>query len=289
MTMISKIHFITVLLVGIVYGLNVRTYAQEHTSQSYEVESIEIVGTNRITIEQLREHLGIKEHALMSDEWMTNARTRLLGLGIFKDVLFSLKRGSKTGFAKLILKFEDDDDVLSDWAVGGEFGLSLTEPTPGFGDNSVFRGYRMGLVGRNILRESHRAAILTDIDSRGNVVFGQFAYGLPRFLFESIQFDTAVTISDPTSRYFDTEGFGEKIQSLWTRQRKGVDITYGAAWYSNTHSRYKLNDFPELVAGPKVGIIRETRFLSFIPHEGYRIGTHLLWNLKSAALGFPGL
>lgn len=248
-------------------------------SAQYELETIEIRGTTRITDSQLREQLRIKDHTIMTDEWMIDARTKLLGLGIFKDVFFSLKKGTKPGLAKLILKAEDDEHVLSDWAVGGEFGLSLTEPYPAFGDDSVFRGYKFGLIARNILRESHRGAIIGDIDSRGNLVYGQLAYGLPRFVSEAIQFDSAVTVVEPRERYFETEGYGLKIQSMWTRQRKGIDVTYGAAWYSNTHTRYRLDGWPEVVAGPKIGLQKETRFLGFFPAPGYRAALSLMPSL----------
>ena len=103
------------------------------SDRQYELESIEILGTKRISEEQLREQLGIKSRTLMTDTWLSEARTNLLGLGLFRDVLFSLRKGTKPGFAKLIVKADDDEDVLSDWAIGGEFGLALTEPTPAFG------------------------------------------------------------------------------------------------------------------------------------------------------------
>lgn len=246
---------------------------------NYELESFEFVGSSRLTMEQVKDHLKIQDHMVMTDSWISESRTTLLGLGIFKDVIFSLRKGSRPGLAKLIIKAEDDDTVLSDWAVGGEFGLSLTDPTPALGDDSVFRGYRFGLIARNILRESHRAAMLWDLNSRGNLVYGQVAYGLPRFVKESIQFDSALTVVEPRERYFETESYGLKFQSLWTRQRGGVDVIYGASWFSNTHNRYRLEEWPDIVAGPKIGVIRETRFMGFFPRPGYRIAVAVIPNL----------
>ena len=185
----------------------------------YQLEAFEFTGSTRLTEDQVKDHLRIKDQIMMTDEWISASRTKLMGLGIFRDVLFSLKKGSRPGLTKLIIRAEDDEDILSDWAVGGEFGLSLTDPTPAFGEDSVFRGYRVGLIARHILRDSHRAAILGDIDSRGNLVFGHAAYGLPRFIAESIQFDAALTVVEPQERYFETESYGLKLQSLWTRQR----------------------------------------------------------------------
>jgi len=255
------------------------TFAQPPAPTQYELEDIEMTGSSRLTIEQLKEQLRVNEHTLMSDEWLTEARARLLSLGIFKDVFFTLKKGSKSGLAKLVIKANDDDTVLSDWAVGGEFGLSLIEPKQALGDSSIFRGYRIGLVGRNFFKQSHRGALLADVDSGGNLVFGQLAYGLPRFVSEAIQLDLMASAVEPKQRYFETEGYGLRIQSIWTRQRKGFDLSYGLAWYSNRHTRYRLEGWPDLVAGPKLGILRETRFLSFLPSEGYRAALSLMPSL----------
>ena len=255
------------------------TFAQVQGSKTYELESIKITGTTRITGNQLREQLRIQDHLILTDEWMVDARSKILALGLFQDVLFSLKKGAKPGFARLDVKLEDDENVLSDWAVGGEFGLTMTEPTPEFGSDSAFRGYKFGLVARNVLSGTHRAAVIADIDPRGNLVYGNFAYGLPRFLSESIQLDGAVSVVEPKERYYETEGFGLKIQSQWIRQRHGFDLLYGAAWYSNTHTRYRLDEWPSAVVGPKFGIVRETRFLGFFPKSGYRTSVCLLPSL----------
>jgi hypothetical protein len=243
------------------------------------VESFEFLGSTRLTAEQIAEHLGIRPDIIMNDLWTSSARTRLIGLGLFKDIVFKLRKGSKPGLIKLLIIADDDDDVLSDWAIGGEFGLSLKEPTPAFGEDSVFRGYRAGLIARNLFRASHRAAIGGEFDSRGNLVIGHVAYGLPRFIAESIQFDSALSVVEARERYFETEGFGLKAQGLWTRQRSGFDLVYGVAWYSNAHRRYRLEDWPDTVAGPKIGIVRETRFLGFLPSTGYRLSVSALPSL----------
>lgn len=253
--------------------------AQVQAAKTYELESITISGTTRITANQLREQLRIRDHQVLTDEWMVDARTKILGLGLFQDVLFSLKKGATPGFARLDIKFENDENVLSDWAVGGEFGLTMTEPTPEFGSDSAFRSYKFGLVARNVVSGSHRASVIADVDSRGNLVYGNFAYGLPRFIHESIQFDGAISVVEPKERYYETEGFGLKIQSQWIRQRRGFDVLYGAAWYSNTHTRYRLEGWPEAVVGPKFGLVRETRFLGFFPKTGYRTSVCFLPSL----------
>ena len=270
-------------LIFIATGLAAQAFSQTPAPSQYELESIQLLGTTRISESQVREQLRIKEHLIMSDEWMVDARAKILGLGLFQDVMFSLKKGSKPGLAQLIIRAEDDESIMSDWAMGGEFGLTMTEPTPEFGSDSAFRGYKFGLVARNVASASHRAAVAADIDSRGNLVYGNVAYGLPRFVSESIQFDSAVTVVEPKERYYETEGFGLKIQSLWTRQRHGFELIYGAAWYSNTHTRYRLEDWPVAVVGPKLGVVRDTIFLGFFPKTGYRTAVSLVPSLVHRA------
>lgn len=252
---------------------------RSQNATEYRLESFEFDGSTRLSAEQAREQLGIRPDIIMNDAWISSARTSLMGLGLFKDVVFKLRKGSKPGLIKLVIIAQDDEDVLSDWAFGGEFGLSLKEPNPAFGEDSVFRGYRAGLIARNLFRASHRAAISGDIDSRGNLVVGHFAYGLPRFVAESIQFDSALSLVESRERYFETEGFGLKAQGLWTRQRGGFDLLYGVGWYSNSHRRYRLEEWPDTVAGPKIGIVKETRFLGFLPSSGYRLSIAVLPSL----------
>lgn len=261
------------MFLGLWVGITASPTAAQNASPStpyYRVESIELVGSSRLTTELVYEQLRINDNTLMSDEWLDNARTKLLGLAVYRNVFFALRKGSKPGYAKLIITAENELSVVSDWAAGGEFGLSLVKPSPDISEESVFKSYRFGLVARNIFNRAHRSALFTEISTDGNLAFGTLAYGLPRFASEAIQFDAAISVVDPDRNYLGTEAFGIKTQALWTRQRAGVDLTYGLAWYSNRHDRYSLDEWPELVSGPKIGILRETRLISFLPESGYR-------------------
>jgi hypothetical protein len=111
------------------------------------------------------------------------------------------------------------------------------------------------------------------------LIFGSLAYGLPRFVSEAIQFDAALVVTDPSHKYLETEAFGMKGQTLWTRQRWGLDVNYGLAWYSNRHDRYRVDHWPGLVSGPKFGVVRETRFLSFLPQPGYKVAASIVPSL----------
>ena len=111
----------------------------------------------------------------------------------------------------------------------------------------------------------------TDLDAKGTISTGAIAYGLPRFAAEGVQFDAALSVSDPDQRYLETMSYGLKAQTIWSKSFSLADAQYGAAWYTNTHRRYRVNGWPEIVAGPKIGFVRETRFMGFMPSEGYRI------------------
>lgn len=247
--------------------------------RSYKLETVELRGTQRLTSEKLQKTIRIKIDDELSDEYVSELRARMLSLGLFKDALFSLQRGSEPGKAKLIVTATDDDSVMGAEALGGEFGLLVSEPEHTLGDNSPFRAYRFGLIARNLFHSMHRAALNADMDAKGTIAAGSAAYGLPRFAAEGVQFDSEIKVSDPTSRYLETQGYGMKIQSLWSRSQKWWDLQYGAAWYSNTHTRYRLNEWPEVTAGPKFGVIHETRFLGFLPGDGWRASLHLLPSL----------
>lgn len=244
--------------------------AAELPRKSYRLESLELRGTKRISSEQLQKTLQIRSDDELSDEYVAELRARMLSLGLFKDALFSLQRGTNQGKAKLIISAVDDDSVMGREAMGGEFGLLVSEPERTLGDDSPFRSYRMGLIARNLFGSMHRAALAADMDQKGTVTSGSAAYGLPRFAAEGIQFDSGIAVSDPTLRYLETQAYAMKIQSLWSRSQRWWDVQYGAAWYSNTHTRYRLDGWPAVGAGPKLALVRESRFMGFIPGEGWR-------------------
>lgn len=254
--------------------------AAEINHKPYRLESVELRGTRRLDSEKLQKTLHIKIDDELSDEYVSELRARMLSLGIFKDALFSLQRGTVPGKTKLVISATDDDSVMGREALGGEFGLHVSEPErTTAGDNTPFRAYRFGLIARNLFNSMHRAALTADMDAKGTVTSGNAAYGLPRFAAEGVQFDSEIKASDPTSRYLETQAFGMKIQSLWSRSQRWWDLQYGAAWYSNTHTRYRLEGWPEVSAGPKIGLIHETRFLGFIPGDGWRASVSVLPSL----------
>ena len=93
----------------------------------YKLESVELTGTTRMTAAQLTRELGLLPGTPLDDDLVMTARTRLLGLGIFKSAILLMKKGSQKGLAVLIIDVEDDDSVLTDWALGTTLGVTQSD------------------------------------------------------------------------------------------------------------------------------------------------------------------
>jgi len=244
---------------------------------AHKLESIELKGSTRTSIEDLQEELGLKTGMPLDDKLVMNTRQKLLSLGLFRSAILYQRKGSKRGLAHLIIEVEDDDTVLTDWAVGGSLAVTQDQDSVSTLDpDTPPLGYRIGLLGRNFFSSMHRGSALIDIDSEGHIREGRIAYGLPRFTREDVQFDTEVTAVDVKSRYLNAQGFGARVQGVWTSSLGASELQYGPAMYVNRKPRFAVGKFPESVAGPKVGYIKETRLNRFFPGEGYSLGASLL-------------
>lgn len=245
----------------------------------YRLESITVEGTDRITADQAAESLGLKRGVALDDDLVMSARRRLLSLGLFKSAILMMRKGSKPGWARLIIDVEEDDTVLTSWGIGGELSATVTEDyASSVSNNTAPMDYRLGLVARNLLRRQHRGSVAAEVDSKGILRRGHVAYGLPRFTREDVQFDAEVEAVDFTERYASALGFGGRGQGLWSQSltRYG-QVQYGAAMYVNRPPRFGLAEFPEAVAGPKVGYRKETRLRGFFPEGGHLIDASLLF------------
>ena len=248
---------------------------------AYRLEALELMGSTRIDAEQLAQELGLVQGTLLDDKFVMNTRSQLLGIGIFKSVILVMRKGSKPGFARLIVEVEDDDGVLGDWAIGGELAAWVTENAASSVDNNTApMDYRLGLVVRNLGGALHRGSYWIDIDSDGNLRQGQLAYGLPRFTREDVQFDAELAAVSVRHRYLDSLGFGGRGQGLWTRSLgTQAELQYGAAMYTNKRrSEFAAPGFPRSVVGPKIAYWRETRLHGFFPGEGSLISAGLLFS-----------
>lgn len=256
-------------------GINV---GADKKVKAYLLETVELTGTDRMTTQQLVDELALTPGTPLDDELVMTTRSRLLGLGLFKSAILIMRKGTKPGYAKLIVEVEDDPGVLTSWALGGELGVTITETNAQSVDtDSAPMDYRMGLVGRNVFGDLHRASVYIDFDNQGEVRQGQIAYGLPRFAREDAQFDAELAAVDSYYRYLDAQGFGMRGQGLWSHSLAGVgEVQYGAAMYVNKGPHFAVPGFPSSVAGPKFAYYKETRLRGFFPGGGYQVGASLL-------------
>jgi hypothetical protein len=247
---------------------------------AYKLETVELRGSTRMTGEQLARELGLVAGTPLDDELVMTTRSKLLGLGLFKSAILVMRKGSKPGHARLIVEVEDDEGVLTDWALGGELGVTVNESSASSVEaNTAPMDYRLGLVARNLAADLHRGSAWVDIDDDGNFRQGQLAYGLPRFALEDVQFDAELAAVSVRHRYLDALGFGGRGQGLWSRTLGSQgEVQYGAAMYTNKKkSEFASPGFPRSVVGPKVAYWRETRLRSFFPGAGSLIGASLLF------------
>ena len=245
---------------------------------AYKLESVEISGSTRLTSGHLAQEMGLVRGTPLDDTMVMETRSKLLGLGLFKSVILVMRKGSQPGMARLIVEVEDDDTVLSDWALGGELGVTLDDSSvPTTNPNSAPMDYRLSLIGRNLYTDLHRGSLTLDLDGTGALKAGQVAYGLPRFTREDSQFDAQLAVASPYYRYFEVLGFGGRGEGLWSYTLPGYgEIQYGAAMYVNRNPDYAVRGFPDAVAGPKVAITKETRLHSFFPGAGDLTGASIL-------------
>ena len=246
------------------------THPSSAKPRIYQLESFEVRGTERISVETLIDELELYPGTKLNDALVMTIREKILGLGLFKSVLLYMRKGQTPGTARLIIEAEDDDSVLGSWAIGTEIAVTSGEPRPStLTPGSPSLGYRMDLVARNLYGLRHRGSVSADVDSRSVLRAGHLAYGWPRFSQESVQFDGQLKVVDVSHRYLDAEGFGARGDAHWTYEEGEKSIQYGVAMYLNRPGRFAMPGYPETVAGPKFGMSQETRLLGFVPQQGY--------------------
>jgi hypothetical protein len=247
-------------------------------SQRYRLESLEVVGTERLSQKQVEEEFGLRPGATVDDELVLQTRQRVLSMGVFRSAVLLMKRGSERGLVRLILQVEDDPNVLTSWGLGGEVGLVYTDwQAQNVNTEGPPLGYRLGIVARSLFGAFHRASATFDLDSQGIARGMRLIYGLPRFTAEDVQFDIEAQFVDVNHRYLDAGGFGGRVQAMWTTALGDYDeMRYGTAMYLN-RGRFNMPKFPRSLAGPKIGYAYETRLNGFMPGTGELVGVSMLY------------
>ncbi len=237
------------------------------------LEAVDVKGSERLPEGFLADELGLSPGQRINEEDLDIARTRLLGSGLFQSAQFFLSKGQAQDRVRLVIELEDDSGVLGPWAWGSSIAVLQEQNT----DTSLRNpnqidpyGIKAQIVSRNLLRHLHRAAVQIDMDGKGILRGAQFAYGFPRFSAEDAQFDASMEGTDGVWRYFEVLGFGTKGHLTWTLDRLTAgSFEYGVALFSNQEKHMRLPGFPDAIVGPRVGLRKETRLLSFRTSSGY--------------------
>src|SRR5690606_32653695 len=158
-----------------------------------------------------------KVGAVLDDTFILETRSKILSLGLFKSAILMMRRGTEPGRARLIIELEDDDHILTDWAIGGELSVLATETTAAAvaNSNQTPLDYSLTLVSRNMFNRLHRASLMAAVDADGVLREAEVAYGLPRFTHEDVTFDANVHITDAQRRYLNILGYSMRAQGLW--------------------------------------------------------------------------
>lgn len=270
--------FLTSLLTLLCYSAH--GLAETGIESPPTLEQLELTGTSRLSVDDVATELGLVPGTPISEGLVIKAREQLLSLGLFHAVSFFQQRGSKRGKVKLIIAVEDDEDVLSDWGLGGMVGLTHEEQQlPHQDPEAAPLGYRLELIARNLFKSMHRGLVYTDVDGRGVFREGKIIYGMPRFTREDAQFDVRLTAVDSQRRYLNAQGFGGRVEALWTRSKSGFDWQYGPVMYVNRSPRFSVGEFPRSAAGPKIALLKETRLMGFFPSAGYGLSGALVYTV----------
>jgi hypothetical protein len=259
--------------------------AEDDADRGYTVESVEINGTSRLTPEQAAAEFGLKAGVKIGDDLVFTVRQKILSLGVFRSATLLLKKGAQPGFVRVLLQVEDDPDVLTDWALGGEVGMTYRDrQAVAAGTAGPPLGYRLGLVSRNLFRNFHRAGAWVDIDGVGIARSGQFLYGLPRFAAEDVQFDFRLSAVDVAHRYLDASGYAQRVEAVWSSEYGDFSrLSYGTTMLQNT-GRMAMPYFPSFVAGPTVGYSYESRVQGFLPGNGSKLVSQFIYAPLNAHL-----
>jgi len=242
------------------------------------LEDIEIIGSQRINTRRLAEELGFVIGRALASDTISDAQMTLLGMGLFRSAILSLRKGGQPGWVVLVVELQDDQTIIGRWGLGSTLSLNYGELRgANFDQDSSPFATRLQLVGRNLFSQMHRAYTLFDIDGRGKLREFEFAYGLPRFSREKIQFDAKLTLVDAKDRYLNGIGFGVRAESQWRYDITSLSsVAYGLAMYLNRPGRYSYQNMPESIVGPQFGYRWESRLLSFLPRPGYLFESNIL-------------
>jgi hypothetical protein len=241
----------------------------------YEVETIEVQGSTRINTEQFSDLFDLHPGGRIDDDAVLVIRQRLLGLGVFRSAVLLVRKGSVRGRVKLILKVEDDPNILSDWGIASEIAVQslqwIAKPQVDYRESTA---NTLTLLGRNLFGRFHRGLLRGEFGNSGSLHGLQVAYGWPRFSLKDHQFDVELNGFDPVYHYFETPSFALNAAIRWSFALDDYEqLEYGVQSYANRNGRLAMPYFPKLVVGPRIGYNFEDRPQGFFPSRGVQFGS----------------
>ena len=246
------------------------------------LETIEIIGNEKTSVEVILRRIGIRSDEVLVDEVIEAGRLRLLATGYFRSVEFSLRRGSRRGRVILVVEVEERNTMMISELY---YGTSDVEPI--FGGMSLYESNFLGEgvgTGFGFVVGADRKAVELD-------VFLPDLSGTPLQLAVSAIYadgqeqigDTSITTPPMKySRYGTQFGFG---LSTGAAQR----VLFNYRFEAIQTDRLPNLDPPALRSAPSIlfddsvlasfGLIYEfdTRDDSFVP----LLGNHLLLSIET--------
>lgn len=241
-------------------------------SRRYALGQILIEGSRRISAEQVSQICRLSPGTPLDDNRIMNARTRLLGLGLFRDVLLRLKRSELPETADLVVQLEDDPNVLGSQALGATLGVQghrLLSDQDGALAYPVL--YHFGLLSRNLARSQVRGDLQLKASSGAKLHSTEAALGLAPQLIDDLQLDWRFEWHDMRRDYLDGLGFTDRhIFTLSLNLDESSTLSAGFAHYHN-RSGLALPGSVGQVIGPYVMIQSRTALRAFLRRPGHMV------------------
>jgi hypothetical protein len=99
---VARIRFLLVALFAVLWLPTAHSLEPESPSSSSVpakriilLETVEIVGTTRVSSSQIAEQLRLSPSIVVDDALVADLRKKILGLGLFRYVLVSMRKGSR--------------------------------------------------------------------------------------------------------------------------------------------------------------------------------------------------
>ncbi|MEE2901543.1 MAG: BamA/TamA family outer membrane protein [Myxococcota bacterium] len=108
-------------------------------SDTVILETIEIIGNEKTTVDVILRRIGIRADEVLVDDVIEAGRLRLLATGYFRSVEFSLRRGSRRGRVILVVEVEERNTMMIS---GLYYGTSEVENA--FGGLSLYESNFLG-------------------------------------------------------------------------------------------------------------------------------------------------